>query len=198
MSLETEAPEIAKLERHGYLFGHPIAHSMSPLLHQTVYDNLGLNWSQIPLDSTDMSMFLNLIKHPQFYGAHTFRLIIPKADTNWIVGASVTMPHKVAILKHLDGLTPEGRDVGAVNTLFLREDPATGKRLFMGTNTDVIGIRESFLRNAAPESFQNRPALVIGGGGAARSAVYALKTWLNVGTIYLVSVTSKLKEGEDY
>jgi quinate dehydrogenase len=108
------------------------------------------------------------------------------------------MPHKVAILKHLDGLTPEGRDVGAVNTLFLREDPATGRRLFMGTNTDVIGIRESFLRNAAPESFQNRPALVIGGGGAARSAVYALKTWLNVGTIYLVSVTSELKEGEDY
>jgi hypothetical protein len=81
-SNDTAAPEIAKLERHGYLFGHPIAHSMSPLLHQTVYDNLGLNWSQIPLDSTDMSMFLNLIKHPQFYGAHTFRLIIPKADTN--------------------------------------------------------------------------------------------------------------------
>jgi quinate dehydrogenase len=96
------------------------------------------------------------------------------------------MPHKVAILKHLDGLTEEGRDVGAVNTLFIRED-STGKRLFMGTNTDVIGIRESFFRNAKPESFQNRPALVIGGGGAARSAVYALRKWMNVGAIYLVS-----------
>jgi len=169
MSLETVVPDVTHVERHGYLFGHPIAHSMSPLLHQTVYDNLGLKWSQIPLDSTDMSMFLNLIKHDQFYGA------------------SVTMPHKVAILKHLDALTPEGRDVGAVNTLFIREDPATGKRLFMGTNTDVIGIRESFFRNAAPESFQGRPALVIGGGGAARSAVYALRTWMKVGTIYLVN-----------
>lgn len=99
------------------------------------------------------------------------------------------MPHKVAILKHLDGLTPEGRDVGAVNTLFIRED-ADGKRLFMGTNTDVIGIRESFFRNAAPETFQNRPALVLGGGGAARSAIYALRTWMNVGTIYLVSLIS--------
>jgi quinate dehydrogenase len=168
MSLEAETPDISQVERHGYLFGHPIAHSMSPILHQTVYDNLGLNWSQIPLDSTDMNLFLELIKHPSFYGA------------------SVTMPHKVAILKHLDALTPEGRDVGAVNTLFIRED-ATGKRIFMGTNTDVIGIRESFLRNAKPESFQNRPALVIGGGGAARSAVYALRTWMNVGTIYLVS-----------
>ncbi|OAK97699.1 hypothetical protein IQ06DRAFT_280332 [Phaeosphaeriaceae sp. SRC1lsM3a] len=168
MSLESSAPDVSQVERHGYLFGHPIAHSMSPLLHQTVYDNLGLNWSQIPFDSTDMSLFLNLIKDPSFYGA------------------SVTMPHKVAILKHLDALTPEGRDVGAVNTLFIRQD-ASGKRLFMGTNTDVIGIRESFLRNAAPETFEDRPALVIGGGGAARSAVYALRKWLNVKTIYLVN-----------
>lgn len=74
MSLEVMAPEVTHVERHGYLFGHPIAHSMSPLLHQTVYDNLGLNWSQVPLDSTDMSLFLNLIKDPQFYGVHTFRL----------------------------------------------------------------------------------------------------------------------------
>lgn len=56
------------LERHGYLFGHPIAHSMSPLLHQTVYDDLGLKWSQVPLDSTDMADFLERIKDPKFYG----------------------------------------------------------------------------------------------------------------------------------
>lgn len=102
------------------------------------------------------------------------------------LGASVTMPHKVAIIKHLDGLTQEGSDVGAVNTLFIRED-ANGNRKFMGTNTDVIGIRESFLRNSKPEAYENRPALVIGGGGAARSAVYALRKWLNVKTIYLVN-----------
>ena len=96
------------------------------------------------------------------------------------------MPHKVAIIQHLDGLTQEGADVGAVNTLFIQED-ANGNRKFMGTNTDVIGIRESFLRNSKPEAYENRPALVIGGGGAARSAVYALRKWLNVKTIYLVN-----------
>lgn len=96
------------------------------------------------------------------------------------------MPHKVAILKHLDGLTAEGADVGAVNTLFLQED-ATGNRLFMGTNTDVIGIRDAFAYNASPASFQNRPALVIGGGGAARSAVYALRKWMKASAIYLVN-----------
>lgn len=102
------------------------------------------------------------------------------------------MPHKVAILKHLDGLTPEGASVGAVNTLFIQED-SDGRRRFMGTNTDVIGIRESFLLNARPEAYVNRPALVIGGGGAARSAVYALRTWMKVSTIYLVSYNSQSK-----
>lgn len=105
------------------------------------------------------------------------------------------MPHKVAILRHLDALTPEGAAVGAVNTLFLRSDPETGKRLFMGTNTDCIGIRESFYQNipsnssspSPSEVFEGRPGLVIGGGGAARSAVYALKTMMKATKIYLVN-----------
>ena len=99
------------------------------------------------------------------------------------------MPHKVAILKHLDGLTPEGASVGAVNTIFLKKD-ANGKRLYMGTNTDVVGIRDAFAYNVDPEKFHNRPALVIGGGGAARSAVYALRTWMKAKKIYLVSQLS--------
>lgn len=103
-------------------------------------------------------------------------------------GASVTMPHKVAILQHLDELTEECRDVGACNTLFLKKSP-DGKRLYCGANTDVIGVRESFVQNvASPESvYENRPGLVIGGGGAARSAVYALHKWLKATNIYLVN-----------
>jgi quinate dehydrogenase len=98
------------------------------------------------------------------------------------------MPHKVAILPHLDGLTEEGRDVGAVNTLFIQQDPSTGKPLYMGTNTDVIGIRDAFAYNVDASKYENRPALVIGGGGAARSAVYALRKWMKASAIYLVSI----------
>lgn len=99
------------------------------------------------------------------------------------------MPNKVAIISHLDDLTPECRDVGACNTLFLRTDPITGRRLFCGANTDVIGIRDSFIYNVANAEhiYHNRPALVVGGGGAARSAVYALRKYLNVTTIYLAN-----------
>jgi quinate dehydrogenase len=99
------------------------------------------------------------------------------------------MPHKVAIMKHLDHLTPEGKAVGACNTLFVRTDPATGERKYWGTNTDVVGIRDAFYQNVAdPDTnFHNRPALIVGGGGAARSAVYALRTWMKASKIYLVN-----------
>ncbi len=61
-------PAIDHLDRHGYLFGYPIAHSLSPLFHQTVYDHLGLRWSQLLLESTHMSQFLRLLKNPELYG----------------------------------------------------------------------------------------------------------------------------------
>lgn len=59
------------------------------------------------------------------------------------------MPHKVAILPHLDGLTEEGRQVGACNTVFVQEavDASSGKttKKYIGTNTDVIGVRDALL-----------------------------------------------------
>ena len=99
------------------------------------------------------------------------------------------MPHKVAIIPHLDHLTPECADVGACNTLFLRTCPQTGARLLCGANTDVIGVRESFVQNVADpqRTYRGRPGLVIGSGGAARSAVYALVKFLGATDIYLVN-----------
>ncbi|POR35505.1 Quinate dehydrogenase, partial [Tolypocladium paradoxum] len=137
--------EIASLDRHGYLFGQKLTHSLSPFFHQVIYDRLGLRWAQVRLDSADMARFLDLVQHPSFYGA------------------SVTMPNKVAILPHLDDMTDECRDVGACNTLFLKE--RDGRRLLCGANTDVIGIRDSFRRNVADPAaaYHGRPALVIGG-----------------------------------
>ncbi|KAK4187475.1 hypothetical protein QBC35DRAFT_233095 [Podospora australis] len=169
----TLGSRIDSLDKHGFLFGKKLAASMSPLLHSVVYKGLGLNWEQMRLDSDDMDLFLSMIRHPKFYGA------------------SVTMPNKVAIIPHLDELTEECRDVGACNTLFVKQDPVSGRRLYCGANTDVIGVRESFMQNVpaadAATVYENRPALVLGGGGAARSAVYALSKWLKATKIYLVN-----------
>jgi quinate dehydrogenase len=109
------------------------------------------------------------------------------------------MPNKVAIMEHLDEMTEECREVGACNTIFFRPTEGqdttittTGgyrRRKLYGTNTDVIGVRESFYQNVRdPDAvFHDRPALVLGGGGAARSAVYALRRWMRVTRIYLVN-----------
>jgi quinate dehydrogenase len=164
-------PDTSHLEGVNYLFGHPIAHSLSPLLHQTVYHNLGLKWSQLPLDSTSIPTFLALTKNPKFYGA------------------SVTMPHKVAIIPHLDEITQEGKDIGACNTIFFKE--ANGKRIMVGTNTDCFGVRDAFLQNLpegkTAEFYKGKPGLVIGGGGACRSAVYALQKWIGCNPIFIVN-----------
>ncbi|KAF4995776.1 hypothetical protein FGRMN_4899 [Fusarium graminum] len=83
----------------------------------------------------------------------------------------------------------EGRAIGAINTVYIRTDPQNGKIRYISTNTDCVGVRETFLQefpNVLKQSV-GKPALVIGGGGACRSAVYALHKWLGASEIYLVN-----------
>lgn len=100
------------------------------------------------------------------------------------------MPNKVAIMDYLDEMTEECREVGACNTIYFRpSEDVGGRRKLYGTNTDVVGVRESFYQNIRdPDAvFHDKPAMVIGGGGAARSAVYALWKWMRATKIYLVN-----------
>lgn len=68
----TVSPDLAeqtlRLEKHGYLFGQHLTNSWSPFLHSVIYEDLGIKWGQVRLDSADMSLFLKLIQHPDFYG----------------------------------------------------------------------------------------------------------------------------------
>jgi quinate dehydrogenase len=98
------------------------------------------------------------------------------------------MPNKINILKYLDALEPAAKDVGACNTIFTRIDSRTKAKLLIGTNTDIVGIRQAFYQNVMNASvFHDRPAVVIGGGGAARSAVYALRKSMRASKIYIVN-----------
>lgn len=75
------APATDHLERFGFLFGYPIARSLSPLLHRTVFQNLGLNWDYFPLPSTDVESFLKLVRDPRCYGKLQFILLLLFAPT---------------------------------------------------------------------------------------------------------------------
>lgn len=133
-----------------FLLGHPLGHSVSPAMQNAAFCALGLDWQYKLLDVA-----------PEQLGGAVARL--RSADC---AGANVTLPYKVAVMDWLDDVTPDARRVGAVNTIFKRNGKLTG------TNTDVYGIEQT-LRNAML-NVSDRQVVILGAGGAARSAGFAL------------------------
>ena len=67
-TITCQEPSISHLDRAGYLFGYPIAHSLSPLLHSTIFQSLGLNYDYFLLPSTDIRQFMRLLRGSKSYG----------------------------------------------------------------------------------------------------------------------------------
>jgi quinate dehydrogenase len=157
--------------RTGFLFGHPVAHALGPKLHNILWKRHHLPGKFGYVESMDKKDFLSALHAPN------------------CVGASITMPHKVACMSDVDELTEEGQLIGAINTVFVRLDAKTGARKYIGTNTDCIGIRDAFEASfpGIREAIRGRTGLVIGGGGTTRAAVYALWKFFGITVIYLVN-----------
>jgi shikimate dehydrogenase len=94
--------------------------------------------------------------------------LLSRLRRNEIQGLNVTIPYKQAVIPFLDLLTPLAQRVGAVNTLFME-----GKKL-VGDNTDVPGFLKDLENCALPNAGEERCALVLGAGGSASAAAYAL------------------------
>ena len=132
------------------IFGHPVSHSLSPLMHNSAFSALGLDCVYTAFDV-----------HPDDIGkaADAIRAL-------GISGVNVTIPHKQAIMPHLDEVSPDAKHTGAVNTV-----KNEGGRL-TGYNTDVGG----FMRDAREElgiSPEGASVLLLGAGGAARAVISA-------------------------
>ena len=102
-----------------YLFGHPIAHSMSPKMHNTGFELLKFPYTYHLSESEDIEHVRRVIKEPDFGGA------------------SVTIPHKEIVAPLLNHITEPARIIGAVNTITSIEG------ILYGDNTDWLGIRQS-------------------------------------------------------
>ncbi len=140
---------------YAYVIGDPISHSKSPLIHNFWIEKLGLK----------ADYAAELVKdEPDALG--TF-LAGACGNVNWR-GCNVTMPHKQAIIKHIDSLDPVAAKVGAVNTVVRQEDGT-----LRGFNTDVAGFLEP-LQYLLSQSHLFRMARIIGAGGAARAIVTGL------------------------
>lgn len=130
------------------VIGHPVEHSLSPVMQNAAIAHLGFDYVYLPLPvrPEDLEVALN--------GFAAIRL----------KGFNVTIPHKQGILPLLGEVSPIAQAVGAVNTVWRNED-----LLWVGTNTDVEGF-------IAPLKTYNRDwnqkiAVILGNGGAARAVV---------------------------
>ena len=133
------------------ILGWPLDHTLSPTLHAAAFRQLSLDWAYLvwPVPPEALG---DAIRGIRALGA---------------LGANVTMPHKEAVIEHLDEISGDARAVGAVNTL-----QRLGDRL-IGHNTDVDGFRE-FLEGDAGVHVADCRVLVLGAGGAARAVVKAV------------------------
>jgi shikimate dehydrogenase len=134
------------------VIGHPVRHSVSPLLHNAAFRALGLDW-----------VFTAFEVAP----GRAAQAAEGARDLG-IAGLSVTMPHKADILPALDDLSPVAEALGAVNTVVRQ----AGGRLF-GDNTDGAGFLDALREDEGFEP-NGRRCLVVGAGGAARAVVLAL------------------------
>lgn len=132
------------------LMGWPVGHSLSPMMHNAAFAELGFDWAYVPLpvQPEDVQNALKGLAALNF------------------VGANVTIPHKQAVMREMDELSHTAQITGAVNTIHLKD----GK--YFGYNTDALGFLNSLQEAGCyPKGMR---AAVLGAGGSARSVVYAL------------------------
>ncbi len=130
------------------VIGDPIAHSLSPLLHNTAFIARRINAVYLPFLVGNLRDFLKAA--PDF----------------GLRGFSVTLPHKQSILRHLQDCDALSAEIGAVNTVVVRRDGS-----LYGCNTDYVGVLSALEKKLR---LAESRVLVLGAGGSARAAVFAL------------------------
>lgn len=136
------------------VMGWPVSHSVSPAMHNAAFAALGLDWCYVPLPVP--------IEPPARIGE-----AIRGLRALGLRGANVTVPHKQAVISHLDWLTPAAQAIGAVNTIRIEADGALS-----GDNTDARGFVAD-LRDHGVDPAGKR-VLVLGAGGSSRAVVLGL------------------------
>jgi pentafunctional AROM polypeptide len=131
------------------LFGKPISQSMSPTIHNTGFQELGLPHDYTLLETDDINQVKNALDS--------------------VDGASVTIPLKVDVIPLCQVVSDAGKAIGAINTIYKQH----GK--IYGTNTDWIGMKKCIEKHVRRESSKNGVGVVLGAGGTSRAALYALQ-----------------------
>ena len=142
-----------------YLFGSPIAQSKSPAMHNALFKATGLPHTYSLFETTNAADLKKILQ------------------SNSFGGASVTIPLKLDSMPYLDSVSDDATLIGAVNTIIadpsMQSTKNQGGHHLTGRNTDWQGMTRVLL-NAGARPSDQQSGLVIGGGGTARAAIYAL------------------------
>lgn len=137
----------AETEVYG-IIGHPVSHSLSPIIQNLAFSHHKINAVYLAFDVTDLASALAGIKGLG------------------IKGISVTIPHKVAIIPFLDKLDELAEKISAVNTVVNKDG------LLIGYNTDCLGAMLALKEKA---NISGKDYVILGAGGAARAVGFGLK-----------------------
>lgn len=169
---------ISPATRFCMVMGDPIAHSLSPAIHNAGYAELGLDFIYLAGRVTDVGGALAGMR-----AINTFR------------GMSVTIPHKVTAMAYMDEIADVDRAIGAINTVVHDQDT------LVGLNTDGPGALKALMD--AGVDLTGKQVLMLGSGGAARAIAFTL-AWdnrmaglnlLDIDPKMLDALTSDLKAG---
>ena len=161
------------------LVGESVLHSASPQMHNTAFKCHELNSVYVPFAVKNLEEFMR-------------RMINPATrEIEWnLRGFSVAIPHKVEIMKYLDFIDKTAAEIGSVNTV-----KVVGDELH-GYNTDAEGFIEP-LKNSY-KNLNGAKVAVLGAGGAARAAIYALKQEGAEVTIFARNLEKALNLAKDF
>jgi len=138
------------------LVGLPVSHSVSPQVHNAAFAAAGINAVYLPFEVHDVKAFIKRMIHPK------------TRELDWNVhGLSVTAPHKSAVLAQLDWIEPAAKEIEAVNTILIADDQ------LRGYNTDAQGFIKPLVQRLG--DIREARCAVIGAGGAASAALWALR-----------------------
>ncbi len=140
------------------LIGYPLGHSLSPKIHTAALKACGLHgdYSLFPIHPDDKP---------------GLKKLLDQVRVDEIAGLNVTIPHKQNVIGFMDELTPTAQVIGAVNTVYSRDNK------LIGDNTDAAGFLTDLNRFVATQqsAARNRKSsMVLGAGGSACAVVYAL------------------------
>jgi 3-dehydroquinate dehydratase/shikimate dehydrogenase len=139
------------------LVGNPVAHSLSPQIHNAAFEAAGVNAVYIPFEVHDLHQFMRQMADPR------------SRELEWnLRGLSVTAPHKSAVIEFLNWIEPSAKAIGAVNTILIRDSEMHGH------NTDAAGFLAPL--NQKFGSLRGARCAIIGAGGGARAALWALRS----------------------